>query len=72
MKKNQDDDMVMIKLLKERGGKNLPKRVFINEKKYDIPRGVNTPVPRCVYELLEHEELMLEKGDKYRDQFLLA
>ena len=58
------EEMVTIKLPKIRGGADSI-WVSVNDKKWQIKRGVEVEVPACVAEVLEAREKQLERAYDY-------
>ena len=58
------DDTVTIRLPRERDNAE-DKVVWVNDRRFLIKRGVSVDVPRCVAEVLQHQEEMLEQRYEY-------
>ena len=61
--KKEKKDTVRIRLPRERRDQD-DKIVWVNARRFLIKRGVEVEVPRCVAEVLRHEEAMLQKAIK--------
>ena len=55
-----EDDTVTIRLPRERDNAE-DVVVWVNDRRFLIKRGVSVDVPKCVAEVLEHREKMLEQ-----------
>ena len=60
------EEMVTIKLPKIRGGAD-SEWVSVNDRKWQIQRGVAIEVPACVAEVLENRDRQLEAAYEYLD-----
>lgn len=58
------DDTVTIRLPRERDNAE-DKVVWVNDRRFLIKRGVSVDVPKCVAEVLQHQEEMLEQRYEY-------
>ena len=59
-----EDDTVTIRLPRERDNAE-DMVVWVNDRRFLIKRGVSVDVPRCVAEVLEHQEEMMEQRYEY-------
>ena len=59
---------VKIKIPLVRGETNQDVYVSVNDKSWQIKRGVTVEVPECVAEVLEHEEKQLRAAYDYQDE----
>ena len=59
-----EDDTVTIRLPRERDNAE-DKVVWVNDRRFLIKRGVSVDVPKCVAEVLQHQEEMLEQRYEY-------
>ena len=59
-----EDDTVTIRLPRERDNAE-DVVVWVNDRRFLIKRGVSVDVPKCVAEVLEHREKMLEQRYEY-------
>jgi len=59
-----EDDTVTIRLPRERDNAE-DKVVWANDRRFLIKRGVSVDVPKCVAEVLQHQEEMLEQRYEY-------
>jgi len=55
-----EDDTVTIRLPRERDNAE-DVVVWVNDRRFLIKRGVSVDVPKCVAEVLQHQEEMLEQ-----------
>jgi hypothetical protein len=61
------EKMVKIKIPLERGKANKDVFVSVNDRTWQIKRGVPVEVPECVKEVLDHEEEQLLKAAEYQE-----
>ena len=61
------NELVKIKLFKDKGKYFDDVTVIINGQSYLIKRGVEVEVPECVAEVLRNQELALDKIDAFND-----
>ena len=61
------EKMVTIKIPLERGKVNKDVFVSVNDRTWQIKRGVVVEVPECVAEVLKHEEEQLLKAAEYQE-----
>jgi hypothetical protein len=61
------EKMVKIKIPLERGKANKDVYVSVNDRSWQIKRGVSVEVPECVAEVLQHEEEQLLKAAEYQE-----
>ena len=59
-----EDDTVTIRLPRERDNAE-DMVVWVNDRRFLIKRGVSVDVPKCVAEVLQHQEEMLEQRYEY-------
>ena len=59
-----EDDTVTIRLSRERDNAE-DVVVWVNDRRFLIKRGVSVDVPKCVAEVLQHKEEMLEQRYEY-------
>ena len=59
-----EDDTVTIRLPRERDNAE-DMVVWVNDRRFLIKRGVSVDVPKCVAEVLEHQEEMMEQRYEY-------
>ena len=62
--KNTAEEMVTIRLPRSRKDEG-DVFVSVNERTFLIKRGVAVEVPKCVAEVLEHREIMLEEAYEF-------
>ena len=60
------EKMIKIKIPLERGRENDDVYVSVNERTWQIKRGVEVEVPECVAEVLAHEEQQLLAAYEYQ------
>lgn len=61
------EKMVIIKIPLERGKVNKDVFVSVNDRTWQIKRGVPVEVPECVAEVLKHEEEQLLKAAEFQE-----
>jgi hypothetical protein len=61
------EKMVKIKIPLERGKANKDVYVSVNDRSWQIKRGMTVEVPECVAEVLQHEEEQLLKAAEYQE-----
>lgn len=62
------EKMVKVKIPKDRNIKNQPDEiVYVNDRNWQIQRGVEVEVPECVAEVLRNRERALDRIDAYED-----
>lgn len=61
-----EEKMIKIKIPLERGRENDDVYVSVNERTWQIKRGVEVEVPECVAEVLAHEEQQLLAAYEYQ------
>jgi hypothetical protein len=61
------EKMVKIKIPLERGKANKDVFVSVNDRTWQIKRGIAVEVPECVAEVLQHEEEQLLKAAEYQE-----
>ena len=66
-KTGKKEETVRIRLPRERRDQD-DKIVWVNARRFLIKRGVEVEVPRCVAEVLRHEEAMLQKAYEYEER----
>ena len=59
-----EDDTVTIRLPRERDNVE-DVVVWVNDRRFLIKRGVSVDVPKCVAEVLQHQEEMMEQRYEY-------
>lgn len=57
---NNKEKMVTVKLPRERG-QDAAEIVWVNDRRFEIKRGVEVEVPECVYEVLMKKEQALDE-----------
>ena len=62
-----EEETVTIRLPKERGTDE-DVVVWVNDRRFLIKRGVNVDVPKCVAEVLENQERMLDERYAYEER----
>ena len=61
------EKLVKIKISLERGKSNSDVFVSVNDRTWQIKRGVEVEVPECVAEVLLHEEEQMLKAMEYQE-----
>lgn len=61
------EKLVKIKIPLERGKANKDVFVSVNDRTWQIKRGMTVEVPECVAEVLQHEEEQLLKAAEYQE-----
>lgn len=61
------EKMVKIKIPLERGKANKDVYVSVNDRDWQIKRGITVEVPECVAEVLQHEEEQLLRAAEFQD-----
>lgn len=61
------EKMVKIKIPLERGKANKDVYVSVNDRDWQIKRGITVEVPECAAEVLQHEEEQLLRAAEYQD-----
>ena len=62
----QKEKMVIIRLPKTRANED-DERVWVNNRSWQIQRGVEVEVPECVAEVLRHKEEALERIMQFKE-----